>query len=107
MRGVTFEVLDAAHLGHRGLLHHLDALAKELKIEVQFESLLAGGTDSGEIHKSFDGIINLTVSIPSRYLHTHRAMIHRKDYCDTITVLTEFCRRIDWNLIEELRTSNR
>jgi putative aminopeptidase FrvX len=105
--GVTFEVLDAAHLGHRGLLHHLDALAKELKIEVQYESLLAGGTDSGEIHKSFDGIINLTVSIPSRYLHTHRAMIHRKDYCDTVTVLTEFCRRIDWNLIEELRTSNR
>ena len=105
--GVTLGVLDASHLGHRGLLHHLDALAKELKIDVQYESLLGGGTDSGEIHKSFEGIVNLTLSIPSRYIHSHRAMIHRKDYCDTVTLLSEFCRRADWKLIEELKATNR
>ena len=105
--GVTLGVLDASHLGHRGLLHYLDALAKELKIDVQYESLLGGGTDSGEIHKAFDGIVNLTLSIPARYLHSHRAMIHRKDYCDTVTLLSEFCRRVDWKLIEALKQTNR
>lgn len=105
--GVTLGILDSSHLGHRGLLHYLDGLAKELKIDVQYEALLAGGTDSGEIHKSFDGIVNLTLSIPSRYIHSHRAMIHRKDYCDTVTLLTEFCKRVDWKLIEELKETNR
>lgn len=105
--GVTLGVLDASHLGHRGLLHYLDALAKEMKLDVQYESLLAGGTDSGEIHKSFEGIVNLTLSIPSRYIHSHRAMIHRKDYCDTVTLLSEFCRRVDWEVIETLKSSNR
>ncbi len=105
--GITLGVLDASHLGHRGLLHHLDALAKELKMDVQYESLLAGGTDSGEIHKSFEGIVNLTLSIPARYIHSHRSMIHRKDYCDTVTLLSEFCRRVDWKLIEELKATNR
>ncbi|MBN2849773.1 MAG: peptidase M28, partial [Erysipelotrichaceae bacterium] len=105
--GVTLGILDASHLGHRGLLHYLDGLAKELKIDVQYEALLAGGTDSGEIHKSFEGIVNLTLSIPSRYIHSHRAMIHRKDYCDTVTLLTEFCKRVDWKLLEELKETNR
>jgi len=105
--GVTFEVLDSMHLGHRGLLHYLSDLAKELKINVQYEILQIGGTDSGEIHKSFDGIINVTMSIPARYIHSHRSVIHRKDYVDTITLLSEFCKRLDWELLEELRVSNR
>ncbi len=105
--GITLGVLDASHLGHRGLLAYLDELAKEMNFEVQFESMLAGGTDTGEIHKSFDGVIGLTLSIPSRYIHAHRAIIHRKDYCDTVSLLTEFVRRIDWKLIEQLKSSNR
>lgn len=105
--GITLAVQDASHLGHRGLLDYLSKLAEELKLDVQYDTLLAGGTDSGEHHKSFDGIVNCTVSIPSRYIHSHRALIHRKDYVDTITLLTEFVKRVDWPLIEALRSANR
>jgi endoglucanase len=59
------------------------------------------------MHKAFDGVINCTVSIPSRYIHSHRALIHRKDYADTVTLLTAFVKRVDWALIETLRGSNR
>ena len=105
--GITLAIQDSSHLGHRGLLDYLSNLAAELKLEVQYDTLLAGGTDSGESHKSFDGIVNCTISIPSRYIHSHRALIHRKDYVDTITLLTEFVKRVDWALIETLRSSNR
>lgn len=105
--GITLAIQDSSHLGHRGLLGYLEDLAKELKLDVQFDLLLAGGTDSGEMHKSFDGIINVTVSIPSRYIHAHRAIIHRKDYADTVTLITEFCKRADSDLLETLRTANR
>lgn len=105
--GVTLAVQDASHLGHRGLLGVLSDLAAELNLNVQYDTLMAGGTDSGENHKSFDGIVNCTVSIPSRYIHSHRALIHRKDYVDTITLLTEFVKRVDWTMIESLRSANR
>lgn len=104
--GVTLGVQDSSVLGHRGLLNHLESLAKELNLDVQYDLLLAGGTDSGEIHKSHEGVITLTVSIPSRYIHSHRALIHRKDYLDTITLLTEFCKRLDEKKLEKIRLYN-
>lgn len=105
--GVTMEIADSSHLGHRGLLNHLEGIAKQMDIPVQFEMLAAGGTDSGEIHKSFDGIIAVTLSIPSRYIHSHYAMIHRKDVVDTINLLTEFSKTLTWDIVEEIRTFNR
>lgn len=105
--GITLGIQDSSVLGHRGLIDYLETLAKELKLDVQHDLLLAGGTDSGELHKAFDGVINVTLSIPSRYIHSHRALIHRKDYVDTLTLLVEFCKRVDWPLIEALRAANR
>ena len=52
--------------------------------------LSAGGTDSGEIHKSGKGVIAITMSIPSRYIHSHYALVHHKDVKATIDVLTHF-----------------
>jgi putative aminopeptidase FrvX len=105
--GVTMELADSSHLGHRGLLGHLEEMAKGLNLPVQFELLAAGGTDSGEIHKSFDGVIAVTLSIPSRYIHSHYALIHRKDVIDTITLLTEFVASLTWETVEQIRVFNR
>lgn len=105
--GVTLAIKDGSHLAHRPFLNYLDDLAKELKLGVQFDLLTAGGTDSGEMHKSFDGIINVTLSIPSRYIHSHRSIVHRKDVADTITLLVEFAQRLDATLLETLRQGNR
>lgn len=106
-KGVTLSIQDSSALGNRGLLSYLEDLAKELKLDVQYDLLLAGGTDSGEIHKSYDGVIALTLSIPSRYIHSHRAIIHRKDYVDTVKLVTEFCRRVDAKLLSQLKAANR
>jgi putative aminopeptidase FrvX len=105
--GVTLAIQDSSHLGHRGFLNYLSDLSKELNLDVQYDLLLAGGTDSGEMHKAFDGIINVTLSIPSRYIHSHRALIHRKDVVDTITLITEFAKRLNWDVLENIRQSNR
>ncbi len=106
-KGITLSIQDSSALGHRGLLNYLEDLSKELKLDVQYDLLLAGGTDSGEIHKSYDGVVALTISIPSRYIHSHRALIHRKDYVDTVTLITEFVRRLDDSVMESLRVANR
>lgn len=105
--GATLEVMDGSYIGHKGLLYHLQDLADELKIDTQMELLSAGGTDSGEINKVHDGVITLTISIPARYIHSHLGIIHRKDYADTVTLLTEFCKRLDQDSLENLRNYKR
>ncbi len=94
-KGITLEVGDASHFGHKGLLSHIKRLAKDMDFEVQLELLAAGGTDSGEIHKSLGGVVAITCSIPSRYIHSHYAIVHKKDVADTIALLTAFCEQID------------
>jgi len=105
--GITLGIMDNSVLGHRGLISYLGKLAEELKLDVQYDVLLAGGTDSGEIHKSKAGVINITISIPARYIHSNQGIIHRKDYCDTVTLLTEFAKRFDAKVLKELSESNR
>lgn len=101
--GVTLEIADSSHFGHRGFINYLSELAKELKMEVQFEMLSAGGTDSGEIHKAFDGVVALTCSIPSRYIHSNYAIVHKKDVADTISLLVEFCKRFDQQVFNQIK----
>lgn len=102
--GATLEVMDSSYIGHKGLLYHLQDLCDSLNIDYQFEMLSAGGTDSGEIHKAHDGVITLTVSIPTRYIHSHYGIIHRKDFADTVTLLTEFARTLNTETLESLRS---
>jgi len=105
--GVTLGVGDYSVLGHRGFIKVLASICEDLKLDVQYNVLLAGGTDSGEIHKTKEGVINVTLSIPSRYIHSHLGIIHRKDYCDTVTLITEFAKRLDNKMLNELKNSNR
>jgi len=105
--GVTLGIQDSSVLGHRGLIALMEDLCKELDLPFQYDLLMAGGTDSGEIHKSYDGVVTMTISIPARYIHSHRGLIHRKDYCDTVTLLTEFAKRLDQPMLDALHSSNR
>lgn len=104
--GVTLSLKDGSVIGAPGLVNYLRNLCKEIKLDFVYNILAAGGTDSGEIHKTCDGVITVTISIPSRYIHAHRSLIHRKDYCDTVTLITEFAKRLDSKLLSELESSN-
>ncbi len=101
--GITIEVADASHYGHRGLISHMKKKAEAMGFDVQLELMAGGGTDSGEIHKSMEGVMAITVSIPSRYIHSHYAIVHKKDIGATIDLLTEFSKELDVELFESLK----
>jgi endoglucanase len=105
--GVTLSIMDGSVVANRELVYFMEDLCKELDIPFVHDILLRGGTDSGEIHKLRSGVINMTISIPTRYIHCHRGIVHRKDVADTVKLLTEFCKRVDWDLVEKFRASNR
>lgn len=104
-KGVSISYADGSVIGHLGLIETLEEICKEKNIPFTHDILSAGGTDSGEIHKAFDGVINCTISIPSRYCHSHNTIINEIDYVAAIDLITEFCKRCDKEMVEKLKKS--
>ncbi|WP_416327605.1 M42 family metallopeptidase [[Eubacterium] hominis] len=100
--GVVLSVMDAGIIGHKALLHEMEEICRDLNLDINYDMMTVGGTDADNIHKAFDGIITMTLSIPTRYMHSHRLLIHRKDYVQTVEAIAEFCRRVNWDKIKEM-----
>lgn len=105
--GVVVNILDSTSMGHRGLLNQVEKICNELGIGMKCEFMTAGGTDAGNIHKTFDGVVTVTLSIPTRYMHSPRLVINRNDYIETVNLVVEFCKRLSSTVVEELRLSTR
>ncbi|QZY55804.1 M42 family metallopeptidase [Crassaminicella profunda] len=105
--GVILSILDATALAHRGLLKNLEEICEELQLNVNYDCMIAGGTDAGNIHKTFDGVVTMVLSIPTRYMHSPRLIIHRKDYIQTVKTIVEFCKRADLQLLNKIKRIDR
>ncbi len=100
--GAVLSVMDGSVIGHTGLLQELENVCKENNIKYELDMITAGGTDSGELSKVNAGVIALTVSIPSRYMHSHHTIIHQDDYDATVKMLTAFIEKLDSSLIKKM-----
>jgi putative aminopeptidase FrvX len=89
-RGVAIKVMDASHIANPALLRHLRDLAETHAIPYQLEILPRGGTDAGSMQRARGGAAAVTVSIPSRYVHTGNEMANRHDIAGAITLLARF-----------------
>lgn len=101
--GVVLGVLDGGVIAHTGLLKKMESICQQLNLPYQLDVLVGGGTDSGELSKVNAGVVNMTLSIPSRYMHSHRTIICEDDLDATVKVLTEFCRQINATMLEEIK----
>lgn len=68
--------------------------AEELGIPCQTKTMIAGGNDSGAIHKSRGGVRTIAVSVPCRYIHSPSCVINKGDFENTLTLTRELARRI-------------
>jgi len=73
----------------------MKALAKKRKIKHQMEILPRGGTDSGAIQRAQAGVPVITLSIPTRYVHTSVELVDKKDVIAAIKLLTAFIEEGD------------
>ena len=64
-------------------------IAKENNIPYQLEVLEYGGTDSGSIHLTKEGIPTGAISIPTRYVHSTIEMASKNDIMNSIELLTK------------------
>jgi endoglucanase len=88
--GAAIKIMDSASFSHPGLVACFKGLAKKRKIKHQMEILPRGGTDAGAIQRAHAGVPVITLSIPTRYIHTSIELVHRKDVDAAIRLLTAF-----------------
>lgn len=70
-------------------------LAEDRKIPYQMEILPRGGTDAGALQLAQGGAAVVTLSLPTRYVHSVVEMAHRDDLEATISLLAAFLETAD------------
>lgn len=93
--GVAIKVADSSAISQGWLVDAMTALAEREGIEHQFEILPRGGTDAGAIQRSRAGVASVTLSTPSRYVHTVAEMVAKRDLEAAVALLTAFLSDAD------------
>ncbi|MDA0712217.1 MAG: M42 family metallopeptidase [bacterium] len=101
-RGVAIKIQDSGSISHPGLVAHMKALARRRKIPFQMEILPRGGTDAGSIQRVRSGVPVITLSIPTRYVHTSIELADKEDIQAAVRLLAAFLEdghRADMDLV--------
>ncbi|WP_101844569.1 M42 family metallopeptidase [Halobacillus sp. Marseille-P3879] len=100
--GPQIILYDASMVSHKGLRDFVTDTADAKEIPYQFDSLAGGGTDSGAIHLSHNGVPALSITIATRYIHSHAAMLHRDDFENAVRLIVEVIKGLDDKKVKEI-----
>lgn len=101
--GPSLSVIDASLIPNPRLRDFVISVADELKIPYQLGSLPRGGTDGGRIQLARSGTPTMTLSIPTRYIHSHQGILHRDDFDNLVKLLVELIIRLDTNTVAKIK----
>lgn len=102
-KGPQVIIYDASMVAHKGLLDFVTKVAEEEGIPFQFDAVPGGGTDSGKIHLTGNGVPSLSITIATRYLHTAASIIHRDDYENAVKLLTAVIKKLDQETVNTIK----
>ncbi len=70
-------------------------IAKGARIPLQMSALEGGATDGGPIHLHKIGVPTVVISVPTRHIHCHNAIMHRDDFDRAVELVTAIVERLD------------
>ena len=86
--GAVVSYMDRSTIYDRELYKLARETAGSIGVKNQTKSVIAGGNDSGAIHKAAGGIRTIALSVPTRYLHSP-ACVMKKDDVDAVLKTAE------------------
>ncbi|OIK10020.1 peptidase M28 [Bacillus sp. MUM 116] len=101
-KGPQIILYDASLVSHKGLRDFVTDIADELNIPYQFDAIPGGGTDAGSIHLTHKGVPTLAITIATRYIHSHAAMLHRDDFENAVKLIVEVIKRLDRETVDKI-----
>jgi len=88
--GTAIKIMDSSLICDPRLVAHCRKLCDENDITYQMEILPRGGTDGGAIQRTRDGVPAITISTPTRYVHTVNEMVNKQDVAATVELVRRF-----------------
>src|SRR5699024_10572756 len=93
---------DASMVPHKGLRDLVLDTADEQNIPYQYATIAGGGTDSGSIHLTANGVPSLSITVATRYIHSHAAILHRDDFENAVKILVATIKKLDHKTVKEI-----
>ena len=91
--GTAIKLMDSASISHPKLVRFFRETADSEGIPYQLEILPRGGTDAGAMQRVRGGSAAITLSTPTRYVHTVNEMVHKTDIQAGIDLLARVLER--------------
>ena len=88
--GAAIKVFDSSTISNYKLVQHMLDVAERQKIPHQMEVLPRGGTDAGAMQRVRGGAAAMTISVPTRYVHTVNEMVDLRDLDAASTLLARY-----------------
>jgi len=85
--GPALTIADKASISHPALLRRIVGIAKKHNIPFQFKGRVVGGTDASAYQYVRYGIPSITISVPSRYIHSACSVVDMRDLENTIDLV--------------------
>ena len=92
--GPVVSFMDRSTIYDKELYRMAFDIAAEFGIPCQTKTMIAGGNDSGAIHKSRGGVRTIAVSAPCRYIHSPSCVINMEDFENMLILTRELAKRI-------------
>jgi endoglucanase len=89
-QGAAIKIMDSSLICHPKLVEHFRQIARRENIPHQMEVLPRGGTDAGAVQRARGGTVSITLSIPTRYIHTVNEMVNARDVESCATLLARY-----------------
>ncbi|SDM96540.1 M42 family metallopeptidase [Sediminibacillus halophilus] len=100
--GPQIILYDASAISHKGLRDFVLDTADANKIPYQYATMAAGGTDTGSIHLTANGVPALSITVATRYIHTHAAILHQDDFENAVKIIVEVIKGLDEDKVKEI-----
>lgn len=100
--GPQLILYDASMISHKGLRELVVRTADEENIPYQYASIPGGGTDSGSIHLTANGVPALSITIATRYIHSHAGILHRDDFENAVKLIVSVIKKLDRETVNKI-----
>lgn len=100
--GPGLVIYDGSLIAHKGLRDFIVSVAEEMNIPYQFDHIPGGGTDAGSIHLTGKGVPSISITIPTRYIHSNAGILNREDFEHTVELIVELIKRLNRETVDKI-----
>jgi len=95
--GPLVVVYDSALMASVNFKNFIIKTCQKNNIPFQLVAKLGGGTDAGAMSLAHSGTPAISISLPSRYIHSHSSVIHEDDFNSIVKLIVQLITDIDKN----------